>query len=179
MLLSSAVAVVSTAYCLSGTMADGTQVRAGSVASNQHPLGTHLIVSSSPTGQRHWVVRDRIGWGTELDFWVPTCGQAYSWGRRTVRISKHQHYIETYRRHPRKIVARKTRYIIENTTQGVPMNEFLENLKRQAAQNPIVALGVAAAVITSISKFIDASGHAKGSRAYARDVDRRIKKSQK
>lgn len=57
------------------------------------------------------------------------------------------------------------------------MNEFLENLKTQAEKNPIVAMGVAAALITAISKFIDAQGHAKGSRAYAKDVERRIRKS--
>lgn len=84
-------------------MADGTPVRAGSVASNQYPLGTHLIVSHSPTGRHHFVVRDRIGWGTELDFWVPTCSQAYAWGRRTVRIRKHQHHIDTLQRQPRRI----------------------------------------------------------------------------
>lgn len=88
MFLQTAVAVVSTAYCLSGTMADGTHVRAGSVASNRYPLGTHLIISNSPTGRKEWVVRDRIGWGTELDFWLPTCDQARHWGRRTVHIRK-------------------------------------------------------------------------------------------
>jgi 3D (Asp-Asp-Asp) domain-containing protein len=78
------LAVVSTAYCLSGTMADGTGVRAGSVAHNGYPLGTRLYITPSPTGRRRWVVRDRIGWGTELDFWVPSCAQALSWGRRSV-----------------------------------------------------------------------------------------------
>jgi len=80
------VAVVSTAYCLTGTMADGTGVRAGSVASNQYPLGTVLEVRPSPSGRRLWVVRDRIGWGTELDFWVSSCARAIAWGRRTVRV---------------------------------------------------------------------------------------------
>lgn len=57
------------------------------------------------------------------------------------------------------------------------MNEFLENLKRQATENPAGALVVGVAVITAISKLIDASGSAAGSRAYARDVERRIKKT--
>lgn len=82
------LAVVSTAYCLSGTMADGTGVRWGSVASNQYPLGTVLEVRPAPAGQRRWVVRDRIGWGTQLDFWMPSCGAALGWGRRTVRIRR-------------------------------------------------------------------------------------------
>lgn len=75
----------STAYCLQGTMANGQKVRAGSVAMNGVPLGTKITVRSSPTGRKHWVVRDRIGHGTQLDFWVPTCGQAIRWGRRNVR----------------------------------------------------------------------------------------------
>lgn len=82
------IAVVSTAYCLSGTMADGSPVRDGSVASNAYPLGTELEIRPSPTGRRYYRVRDRIGWGTELDFWSPTCSAALRWGRRTVRIRR-------------------------------------------------------------------------------------------
>lgn len=82
------VAVVSTAYCLSGTMADGSAVRDGSVASNGYPLGAELEIRPSPTGRRYYRVRDRIGWGTELDFWLPTCSAARAWGRRTVRIRR-------------------------------------------------------------------------------------------
>lgn len=82
------VAVISTAYCLSGTMADGTGVRGGSVANNWYPLGTKITVSASPTGRKRFVVRDRIGWGSSLDFWVPSCSLARSWGRRTVKIKR-------------------------------------------------------------------------------------------
>lgn len=55
------------------------------------------------------------------------------------------------------------------------MDKFLANLKRQAEENPVLALGVAAAVITAVSKLIDANGRAKGSRAYARQVDYRVR----
>jgi 3D (Asp-Asp-Asp) domain-containing protein len=79
------IAVVSTAFCLSGMMADGTRVRAGSVASNRYPLGTVLAVHPSPA-RGPFVVRDRIGWGTELDFWTSSCGAARQWGRRVVRL---------------------------------------------------------------------------------------------
>jgi 3D (Asp-Asp-Asp) domain-containing protein len=82
------IAVVSTAYCLSGQMADGSQVRDGSVASNAYPLGSELEIRPSPTGRRYYRVRDRIGWGTQLDFWLPTCSAARAWGRRTVRIRR-------------------------------------------------------------------------------------------
>ena len=86
--LLSAVIASSTGYCLHGTMADGTSTRPGSVAHNGYPLGTHLWIKPSPTGRRHFVVRDRIGWGTQLDFWTPTCGQALTWGRRAVTVRR-------------------------------------------------------------------------------------------
>ena len=58
------------------------------------------------------------------------------------------------------------------------MDKFIENLKRQAEENPIAALAVGAAVVTAMGKFIEQAGHARGSHAYAKDVDRRIKKSE-
>jgi 3D (Asp-Asp-Asp) domain-containing protein len=84
----SSASATSTGYCLTGTMADGSYTRAGSIAHNGYPLGTRVTVWPSPTGRRHFVVRDRIGWGTELDFWLPTCGRAITWGRRTVHVRK-------------------------------------------------------------------------------------------
>lgn len=75
----------STGYCLTGKMADGSFTRAGSVAMNGVRLGTRITVSASPTGRRRFVVRDRIGFGSQLDFWTSSCGQAIRWGRRTVR----------------------------------------------------------------------------------------------
>lgn len=57
------------------------------------------------------------------------------------------------------------------------MEKFLDNLKMQAEANPIVALGVAAAVISAVGKFIEQAGHAKGSRAYARAIDHKIRRS--
>src|SRR5262245_44475230 len=86
-----ALATRSTAYCLQGRMADGTWVRAGSIAHNGFPLGTRVTVRPSPTGRRRYVVRDRIGWGTQLDFWLPSCAQALAWGRRTVHVRQGWH----------------------------------------------------------------------------------------
>lgn len=80
------VPTTSTAYCLHGTMADGSYTRAGSIAHNGYPLGTRVTVWPSPTGARHFVVRDRIGWGTQLDFWLPSCSAALAWGRRVVHV---------------------------------------------------------------------------------------------
>jgi len=82
------VATVATAYCLTGAMADGSYTRAGSVAHNGYPLGTRVTVSPPVFGRRLYVVRDRIGWGTEIDFWAPSCGQAITFGRRTIRVRR-------------------------------------------------------------------------------------------
>jgi 3D (Asp-Asp-Asp) domain-containing protein len=83
-----AASTTSTGYCLTGAMADGSYTRAGSIAHNGYPLGTRVTVWPSPTGRRHFVVRDRIGWGTELDFWLPSCSWALRWGRRTVHVQR-------------------------------------------------------------------------------------------
>lgn len=97
------VPTTSTAYCLHGRMADGSYTRAGSIAHNGYRLGTRVTVWPSPTGQRRFIVRDRIGWGTQLDFWLPTCGAAVQWGRRTVHVRRgwprrHRHH--HHRRRP-------------------------------------------------------------------------------
>lgn len=94
--LSGVLGAHSTAYCLTGTTADGTYLsqRAPSmealrtVAMNRHPLGTKikLISPRRVWGLRDFVVRDRIGWGSELDFWTPSCWAAINvHGRKNVR----------------------------------------------------------------------------------------------
>lgn len=57
------------------------------------------------------------------------------------------------------------------------MKKFIEKLKQQAEDNPLLALGIGAAVLTAAGKFIDAAGHYSGSRAYARQTDHRIRNS--
>lgn len=52
------------------------------------------------------------------------------------------------------------------------MDKFLENLKRQAEENPMVAMGVAAAIITAVTKFMDSS-------SWRAEVKRREKKDKK
>lgn len=59
------------------------------------------------------------------------------------------------------------------------MNKFLENLKRQAEENPMAALIVGTALLTAASKFVDASGAAVGRAAYAKQVENSVRKSQK
>lgn len=79
----------STSYCIRGKMADGTRTRNHSVAMNSLPLGSKikLIKPRRFRGMRTFVVRDRIGHGSELDFWNPSCSHAtHNWGRRTVTL---------------------------------------------------------------------------------------------
>ena len=58
------------------------------------------------------------------------------------------------------------------------MDINLDNLKREAEQNPLMALGVAAALITAVAKLMDAQSASKGRRAYAKQVELRAKKFQ-
>ena len=79
----------STSYCpgsSGSTMADGKHVHVGAVASNRHPLGTRLrLIGTRFMGRRTFVVEDRIGGGSDLDFWAPDCSISRGWGRRRVR----------------------------------------------------------------------------------------------
>lgn len=59
------------------------------------------------------------------------------------------------------------------------MKQFIENLKQQAIENPMQTLAAVAAITLAGAKLIDAAGHAQGSRAYAKDVNRRVKNSSK
>jgi 3D (Asp-Asp-Asp) domain-containing protein len=80
-------AVDATAYCLNGAMANGNTVHVGAVASNNHPLGTRIRLARRVMGRRYFRVEDRIGWGTQLDIWMPSCGMAMAFGRRMVRYA--------------------------------------------------------------------------------------------
>lgn len=85
--------VTTTAYCLSGRMADGTFTRPRSAASNTLRLGTRITLTRpGPGGLRRYVIRDRIGHGTELDLWTGSCATALQFGRRarTYRLGWHR-----------------------------------------------------------------------------------------
>jgi hypothetical protein len=56
------------------------------------------------------------------------------------------------------------------------MDEFLRNLRRQAEENPMVALAVGGALLTGIAKFIGTSIEHRNSRAWAQEVARRAMK---
>lgn len=55
------------------------------------------------------------------------------------------------------------------------MNDFFTNLQRQAEENPVVALGVAAGLIGAISKLLNASADTRNSKSWKREVKRREK----
>lgn len=55
---------------------------------------------------------------------------------------------------------------------------FTDNLMRQAEENPLMALGVAAGLITSLSKFVEASGRRKSTLAYAKQAEAKLKAAQ-
>jgi hypothetical protein len=59
------------------------------------------------------------------------------------------------------------------------MDRFVENLKRQAEENPVLAMGVAAGLITAISKLIDSGATLKNSNAWKQEVARRAVKDAK
>lgn len=54
-------------------------------------------------------------------------------------------------------------------------SKFTQNLKRQAEENPVIVMMAAAALLTAVAKVIDAHGHNAGSRAYARQVNAKLK----
>lgn len=54
-------------------------------------------------------------------------------------------------------------------------SRFVQTLKRQAEENPVVVLMAAAALITATAKLVDAVGHNAGSRAYAKQVAAKLK----
>lgn len=102
--LGPSVMVGSTAYCLTGTMANGEGVHRGAVASNMHPLGTLLKfkrrVWVGGIKQRYFRVKDRIGHGSQLDVWLPSCGAAIVYGRQL------RSYRVVYRPYKRPLVQR-------------------------------------------------------------------------
>jgi hypothetical protein len=80
------VSLSSTSYCQSGTMADGQQTYVGAVAGNLWQLGTWLhVITGSHAGETVQVL-DRIGWGSQLDFFSWSCKRAWDYGRQQILV---------------------------------------------------------------------------------------------
>lgn len=87
--------VNSTAYCLTGTMKDGTRASDGSVAvlgsalRSWAPMHSRWEVLSGPYAGRVLTVRDRVGHGSQFDVAMPgRCAAARQYGRRTIAIRR-------------------------------------------------------------------------------------------
>lgn len=53
------------------------------------PMGSVVSVSAGPYGAGTYVVGDRIGWGSQLDYAMPgDCRGARAWGRRQVAVQQ-------------------------------------------------------------------------------------------
>ena len=53
------------------------------------------------------------------------------------------------------------------------MKKYIDNLKRQAQENPIAAIVVGALAITAISKLMQANTEKANSKSWAKEVERR------
>jgi 3D (Asp-Asp-Asp) domain-containing protein len=78
-----------TAYCFSGRTAMGHGVRRGLVAADPRvlPMGSRIYVSAGQWSGMY-LVSDTGGAikGKRLDIWVPSCGEARRFGRRSVQV---------------------------------------------------------------------------------------------
>lgn len=59
------------------------------------------------------------------------------------------------------------------------MHQFIENLKRQASENPVFTLATAAAVAQAASKLMSVNTERKKAKTNAKEIDRRIRKLEK
>ena len=81
--------VDSTAYCLSGAMANGQRAHTGAAAMNGVPLGTKFRVKTGPLRGEVFTVKDRVGHGSEFDIAMPDrCSAASRYGRRVINIRR-------------------------------------------------------------------------------------------
>lgn len=57
------------------------------------------------------------------------------------------------------------------------MSKFVDNLVRQAEENPMLALGLGAGAVTALSKLLNAGTARSNSKTWQKEVNRRTKKS--
>jgi len=53
------------------------------------------------------------------------------------------------------------------------MKKYIDNLKRQAEENPLLAAGIAIAAVTAVTKLMQANTEHNNSKSWAKEVDRR------
>lgn len=77
--------VQSTAYCLTGTMANGQRTYRGAVAMNGVPLGSQWMTNTGAV----YTVADRIGHSSQFDIAMPgDCAAARAYGRRVIKVRR-------------------------------------------------------------------------------------------
>lgn len=64
------------------------------------------------------------------------------------------------------------------TVNDIKNNKFLNKLKAQAEENPLLTIAVLTAAATAVAKVVDSASAAQGRRAYAKQVDNSVRKSQ-
>lgn len=78
------IVMIVTAYCLHGTMADGTQTRDGSIACPRAwKLGTEVVILGKTMH-----CRDRLAkrFDNRTDIWMPSCKAAKQFGKKKLRV---------------------------------------------------------------------------------------------
>jgi len=65
---------------------------------------------------------------------------------------------------------------VKTLSKEYPVSRFVENLKSQAEENPTLALGIAAGLITALAQLYSSRTAAKNSKVWAKEVHRREKK---
>ncbi len=81
---------VATTYCLKGRTAMGTGVQRGIIAADPRilPLGSRVQLSAGRYSGSYLVTDTGSAIkGRRIDIWVPSCGEARSFGRRTVYVA--------------------------------------------------------------------------------------------
>lgn len=68
----------------------------------------------------------------------------------------------------------------ETTTKENAMPKIdIDALIAKFEENPVAFMAAAGALLMGISKIVDAAGNARGSNAYAKDVNRRVRKEKR
>lgn len=52
---------------------------------------------------------------------------------------------------------------------------FINNLKKQAEENPLAAIAIAAMFVTATSKLIESNTQRSYAKAHAKEIDRRVR----
>ena len=74
----------STSYCQAGIMADGQETYWGAAAGNEWPFGTRMRILTGRLAGTVVTIADRIGWGSQLDIFSPSCAWSWLYGREEI-----------------------------------------------------------------------------------------------